>query len=131
MALTQEDLYNIYTTVWFGTPGASLIPVRQTGKSNGWPEYVLGSATDWIVEQQLEPMRRKLDSLTDLVAKQGDVSADEIAAALREGLVADVLPVLREVVGEALDDDEGERADDISERVLDGLAHRLQDTSDA
>lgn len=122
----MPTLAEIHDAVWFGAPGAKLIPVRQPGKPDGWAEYVLGSLSDWVVRFQLEPMRRQLAALTDLVAKQNGVSADEIAAALRDGLVADLAPVLREVVADALDDADGDQADEISERVLDGLAARLQ-----
>lgn len=119
-------LAEIHDAVWHGTPGAKLINIREPGKPSGWAEYALGALPHWVISQQLRPMRRQLDALTKLVAEQGGVSAEEIAAALREGLVAEVLPVLREVVGEALGEDQAERADEISERVLDGLADRLQ-----
>lgn len=87
-------------------------------KRKEWAETVLGANQDRVIRQQIAPMRRQLNALTDLVAKQSNVSADEIATALRAGLAADLVPVLQDVLGEA-------QADEIADRVLDKLGTRL------
>ncbi|TMZ43423.1 hypothetical protein EMG21_32575 [Klebsiella pneumoniae] len=65
-------------------------------------------------------MQSQLDKLVNMVAKQNGITAEEIASALREGLVADIVPILREVVGEA-------QADEVADRVISGIAERLND----
>lgn len=68
----------------------------------------------------LDVMQSQLDKLVNMVAKQNGITAEEIASALREGLVADIVPILREVVGEA-------QADEVADRVISGIAERLND----
>ena len=68
----------------------------------------------------LDAMQSQLDKLVNMVAKQNGITAEEIASALREGLVADIVPILREVVGEA-------QADEVADRVISGIAERLND----
>src|SRR5699024_7762374 len=125
MPLNDDDLKRIYEAVWLGKSGAKMIPVRQPGKPDGWPEYALGSATDWIIRQQLDPMREQLSSLANAVAKQQGITADEIADALRPGLVSDILPVVQEVVADALGEDSDSRASDIANLVVDKISRRL------
>ncbi|PXY17338.1 glycoside hydrolase domain-containing protein [Prauserella flavalba] len=128
MPLNDADLDNIYRTVWYGRPGEKLIDNRRPGMPGAWPETFLGSLEDRIIRQTLVPLREQVNQLTTLVAKQGNVTAADIAKALQAGLVAEVLPVLTEVVGDALGADNAEQAAEISEKVLDGLAERLAAT---
>lgn len=67
----------------------------------------------------------KVTALTALVAQQANVTAEDIAAALRAGLASDVLPVLQEVLADALDDDNGQQAEAISTAVLTKLGEKL------
>ncbi|MEU0469928.1 M15 family metallopeptidase [Amycolatopsis sp. NPDC006131] len=73
---------------------------------------------------------RKAAALLDLVAKQNGVTAQAIADALRPGLVAAVLPELRDAVADVLDDDNGEQADAIVEAALAKLAQKLTTTQE-
>lgn len=66
-----------------------------------------------------------VNRLTKLVAAQGNVSAEDIAEALRPLLAADLLPTLREVTAEALGDDNDELADQISTDVIEKMAAKL------
>lgn len=61
MPIPNEDLKKIYDAVWFGAPGAKLIP-RRYEKGGEWPEATLGSMTDRIIRQQLAPMRSEIAS---------------------------------------------------------------------
>jgi hypothetical protein len=122
---TEADKKAAYETMWWGADGARLIPDRMAGMPNAWPEGILGSINDRIIRQQLQPLRQQVTQLVNLVAQREAVSADDIAAALRAGIVADVLPVLREVLGDALGDDNSDQADQISDAVLTKLGAKL------
>jgi hypothetical protein len=121
----DADKKVVYETNWWGAKGARLIPDRMAGMPNAWPEGILGSINDRIIRQQLQPLRQQVTQLVNLVAQREAVSADDIAAALRAGIVADVLPVLREVLGDALGDDNAEQAEAISDAVLAKLGAKL------
>lgn len=131
MPLSTDDLRRMHDAVWHGVDGGKLISVREPGKPNGWAEYVLGSMSDWIVRQQLAPLRAQVGELVRLVGQREAVTAEDIAAALRAGLTADLLPVLQEVVGEALGEDNTDQANQIADSVLDRLSTRLQEGSAA
>lgn len=60
MAIPAEDLKRIYQAIWFGVPGADLIP-RRLEKGGEWPEATLGSMTDRIVRQNIQPLRREVE----------------------------------------------------------------------
>ncbi|WP_084022576.1 glycoside hydrolase family 25 protein [Amycolatopsis thermoflava] len=97
----------------------------------GWPSLVTPGAklsvTDYVRWLDLHAVKtgEKVNAIADLVAKQNGVTAEEIAAALRTGLVADLLPVLQQVLADALDDDNGEQAAAISDAVLTKLGEKL------
>ena len=61
MPIPNDDLKKIYEAVWFGTSGAKLIG-RRLEKGGEWPEATLGSLTDRIIRQQLQPLRNQVAS---------------------------------------------------------------------
>lgn len=125
VSLSDDDLKRIYQAVWFGTKGAKFIPVRQPGRPDGWPEYVLGSATDWVVRMQIEPMRKQLTELAGAVAKQQGLTAEDVADALRTGLVADIQPVLEEVLSDALGGEDEDQVNELAREAADKLSLKL------
>ena len=60
MPLDNQTKKEIYQAVWFGAPGADLIR-RRFEKGGEWPEATLGSLTDRIVRQQIQPLRREVE----------------------------------------------------------------------
>ena len=101
-----------------------------TGPLSGFPSLVDGSmhtpaAYLQFIDRATYDANQKLGALTDLIAKQHDVSADDIAAALRAGLVSDLLPVLQQVVTQALGSDNAEQAQQIAAQVITDLGQKL------
>lgn len=52
--ITQENLRQIYDAVWFGVPGAKLIPNEMSGRGE-WPYTTLGSLTARISRDIVRP----------------------------------------------------------------------------
>lgn len=101
------------------------------GPLDGFPSLINPSkrftpaAFQQYIDQHTGQVLDKVNILTDLLAKQNGVTADDIAAALRTGLVADLLPVLHQVLADALGEDNGEQAATISDAVLAKLGQKL------
>jgi GH25 family lysozyme M1 (1,4-beta-N-acetylmuramidase) len=97
----------------------------------GWPSLATPgvnlSVTDYVRWLDLHAVRtaEKVNAIADLVARQNGVTAEDIATALRSGFTADLLPVLKSVLADALPEDDGGQADAISAGVLAKLMERL------
>ncbi|QWF81126.1 glycoside hydrolase family 25 protein [Amycolatopsis sp. CA-230715] len=84
----------------------------------------LGQFRQWDYDNG-RALAAKLDALTAAVARSGGITAEQLAAALRPGLVADVLPALRAAVADVLGADNEHQADEIASAVLDKLGAKL------
>ncbi|MBK1785145.1 N-acetylmuramoyl-L-alanine amidase [Prauserella cavernicola] len=73
----QKALYN---AVWHGADGAPLIKNRHPNLPNGWPEMFIGSLPDWVLRQQVAPMRGELAGITELVRQLAKDEAIDLAA---------------------------------------------------
>jgi hypothetical protein len=108
MPLNEQDLHNVQVECYRAMSNV----LADIGVANA---HVRDRARNLRAPLGLE----RLDKIVELIGKQNDVSAEDVAATLREGLAADLVPVLREVLGEA-------QADEIADSVVDKLAQRLQ-----
>lgn len=100
------------------------------GEYPGWPSLVDGSThtvvdTNLLNDLHICQTNDKLDAITGLLAKQHNVSAEDIAAALQAGLTASLLPVLKDVLAEALAGDNAAQADEIATKVVADLGQKL------
>lgn len=87
-----------------------------------WSDYRLVKAV-----QKINAVQQSVGKLTTLLARQDGVTADDIAAALRPGLVADLEPVLADVMRGALGDDNADQAETIADQVIDQLGAKLNE----
>lgn len=83
--LDAEDLKNIYHAVWFGVPGARLVP-NEAGGNGEWPYTTLGSMTARISRDIVRPGLAGLNQ-----ARDAEATADAIIQALGDNLAADVV----------------------------------------
>lgn len=79
-------------------------------------------------QSKLDALVSKVTALAGLVAQQGNVTAQEIADALRVGLVADLAGPLGEALGEVLGDDFSQETADA---VLEKIARKLSPDAEA
>ena len=107
-----------YETVWFGAPGAKLINDRRSGMPSAWPEYFLGSVAGQLARKYFEPMKKQLTALATMMAEQQGITEDRMKEIFRSVIIADVVPALEEVLGQA-------QADEIADRVVESIATRL------
>ena len=82
--LDDEDLVNIYNAVWFGRPGAPLIPNEANGNGE-WPYTALGSMTARINRDIVTPAVRNM-SAPDIAALVPDELVEAVAKGLAERL---------------------------------------------
>jgi hypothetical protein len=121
----DADKKVVYETAWWGAKGARLIPDRMAGMPNAWPEGILGSINDRIIRQQLQPMRAQLNAMAALLSKQNGISTEELVAALREAMPAELTEAVHDAVAEALEGDNDQLADEISTSVFDKIVNRM------
>ncbi|MFF5988129.1 GH25 family lysozyme [Prauserella flavalba] len=104
---------------------------RKPGEYPGWASKANPSkkytATDFArwADYHAFKAHMKANETLALLAKQAGVTAEDIAKALRAGLVADVLPVLQEVVVDALGADNAGQAEAIADLALAKLGAAL------
>jgi hypothetical protein len=80
MAVTDDDLRKIYQAVWFGVPGADLIP-NELNNGREWPYTTLGSMTARISRDVLRPQLEAIKAGGQAAVDPGAV-ADAIVAQL-------------------------------------------------
>lgn len=80
-----------------------------------------GKRRDGDIASALRHIQWRVDSMPALIAKQGGVSADELAEALRPVIAETVGPVIENAVADALGNDDAETA----QAIVDALAQRL------
>lgn len=89
MAVSDDDLRKIYDAVWFGAPGAKLIPNEAAGNSE-WPYTTLGSLTARISRDIVRPQLAELKGATG----QPSISPAEVADAVIAELGSDLAQVV-------------------------------------
>lgn len=98
MAITDEDLLKIYDTVWFGRPGAKLIPNEAAGNAE-WPYTTLGSLTARINRDIVRP---QIADLKGSVSGKSSISAAEVADAVIEAVGKDLAAEVVAALGQKL-----------------------------
>lgn len=100
MPLNDDDLRNIYQAVWFGRPGADLVPNLQLGQGE-WPSTLLGAMTRRVCTEQLAPqigaIQGQLAGITEAIAQitsGSGIDQEAIKAAATEGAKAGVQAVI-------------------------------------
>lgn len=97
MAVTDDDLRKIYDAVWFGAPGAKLIPNEAAGNSE-WPYTTLGSLTARIGRDVIRPQLAELKGS----AGQSTISPSEVADAVIAELGSDLAQIVVDEIGKRL-----------------------------
>lgn len=100
MPLSDDDLRKVYDAVWFGAPGARLIPNEANGGGE-WPYTTLGSLTARISRDVVRP---QLADLKGSVGGQYQLSAAEVADAVIEAVGADLAAQVVTALGQKLGD---------------------------
>jgi hypothetical protein len=93
--ITPENLRQIYEAVWFGAPGAPLIP-NEAGGNGEWPYTTLGSLTARIARDVIGP---QLASLREAIGGLPSISAEAVADAVLEAVGADLAGAVAEELG--------------------------------
>ncbi len=97
MAVTDDDLRKIYDAVWFGAPGAKLIPNEAAGNSE-WPYTTLGSLTARIGRDIVRPQLAELKGS----AGQSSISPAEVADAVIAELGSDLAQIVVDEIGKRI-----------------------------
>ena len=98
MPLSDDDLRKVYDAVWFGAPGARLIPNEANGNGE-WPYTTLGSLTARISRDVIRP---QLADLKGSVGAQSQISPAAVADAVIAELGTDLAQVVVDEIGKRI-----------------------------
>jgi hypothetical protein len=98
MALSDDDLRKVYEAVWFGTPGARLVP-NEAGGNGEWPFTTLGSMTARIGRDIVLP---QLAELKRAAGSQPVVDAGAVADAVIAQVGADLAKSVADELGKRI-----------------------------